>query len=90
MLVRLLRSFLVAYRPLLAAVVALQLVGTIAALYLPSLNADIIDNGVARGDTHYIVRLGMVMLAVHLSSMRATRHTVSATTQVRTNSATIA
>ena len=71
MLVRLLRSFLVAYRPLLAAVVALQLVGTIAALYLPSLNADIIDNGVARGDTHYIVRLGMVMLAVSLVQIAA-------------------
>ncbi|HEY4315544.1 MAG TPA: ABC transporter ATP-binding protein [Actinomycetes bacterium] len=66
MLVRLLRTYLVAYRPLLAAVVGLQLVGTLAALYLPSLNADIIDNGVAQGDTHYILRVGMVMLAVSL------------------------
>ncbi|HEX4697872.1 MAG TPA: ABC transporter ATP-binding protein [Actinomycetes bacterium] len=66
MLVRLLRTYLAAYRPLLAAVVGLQLVGTLAALYLPSLNADIIDNGVAQGDTRYILRVGMVMLAVSL------------------------
>ena len=52
---------------LIAAVIALQLVGTLAALYLPSLNADIIDNGVAQGDTGYIVRVGGVMLAVTLS-----------------------
>jgi ATP-binding cassette subfamily B protein len=66
LLVRLLRTYLAAYRPLLAAVVGLQLVGTLAALYLPSLNADIIDNGVAQGDTRYILRVGMVMLAVSL------------------------
>jgi ATP-binding cassette, subfamily B, multidrug efflux pump len=65
-LVRLLRTYLVPYQWLLAAVVVLQLVGTLAALYLPSLNADIIDNGVAQGDTHYILRVGMVMLAVSL------------------------
>jgi ATP-binding cassette subfamily B multidrug efflux pump len=70
-LVRLLRTYLAAYRPLLAAVVALQLVGTLAALYLPSLNADIIDNGVAQGDTHYILRVGMVMLAVSLVQIAA-------------------
>ncbi len=64
MLIRLLRSYLVPYQRLIAAVVALQLIGTLAALYLPSLNADIIDNGVAQGDTGYIVRVGGVMLAV--------------------------
>ena len=64
MLVRLLRSSLQPYRPLLVAVVVLQLVGTTASLYLPSLNADIIDNGVARADTGYILRTGAVMLAV--------------------------
>jgi ATP-binding cassette subfamily B protein len=63
-LVRLLRSSLQPYRPLLVAVVVLQLVGTTASLYLPSLNADIIDNGVARADTGYILRTGAVMLAV--------------------------
>jgi ATP-binding cassette, subfamily B, multidrug efflux pump len=66
LLVRLLRTYLVAYRPLLAAVVGLQLVSSLAALYLPSLNADIIDNGVAQGNTSYILRVGMVMLAVSL------------------------
>jgi ATP-binding cassette subfamily B protein len=49
---------------MLAAVVALQFVGTLAALFLPSLNADIIDKGVILGDTGYIVRHGGLMLAV--------------------------
>ena len=48
------------------AVVLLQFVGTLGALYLPSLNADIIDKGVVTGDTGYIVRTGAVMLAVAL------------------------
>ena len=51
MLARLLRTHLRPYRAPLAAVVVLQLVGTIASLYLPSLNADIIDQGIAAGDT---------------------------------------
>jgi ATP-binding cassette, subfamily B, multidrug efflux pump len=71
LLVRLLRTYLVAYRPLLAAVVGLQLVSTLAALYLPSLNADIIDNGVAQGNTSYILRVGVVMLAVSLVQITA-------------------
>jgi ATP-binding cassette subfamily B protein len=66
MLAGLLRTYLRPYRRWLAAVVVLQLIGTIASLYLPSLNADIIDNGVARGDTGYIVRTGMRMLGVSL------------------------
>jgi ATP-binding cassette subfamily B protein len=44
--------------------VALQLVATLGMLYLPTLNADIIDHGVITGDTHYILRLGAVMLGV--------------------------
>ncbi|MBM7439275.1 ATP-binding cassette subfamily B protein [Streptomyces sp. HB132] len=44
--------------------VLLQLLQTCASLYLPSLNADIIDNGVVRGDTAYILRYGAVMIAV--------------------------
>src|SRR3984893_7620044 len=64
MLIRLLRTFLQPYTTLLIAVVALQLVGTLASLYLPSLNADIIDKGVARGDTGCIVSTGGWMLAV--------------------------
>jgi ATP-binding cassette, subfamily B, multidrug efflux pump len=66
LLIRLLRQFLAPYRQALTIVVALQFVGTMAALYLPSLNADIIDNGVARGDTGYITHTGAVMLAVSL------------------------
>jgi ATP-binding cassette subfamily B protein len=65
-LIRLLRSQLGRYRAWLLAVVALQLVGTIASLYLPSLNADIIDKGVAVGDTGYILHTGIWMLAVSL------------------------
>jgi ATP-binding cassette, subfamily B, multidrug efflux pump len=66
MLVALLRRYLAPYRPWLLAVVAFQLVGTVASLYLPTLNADIIDNGVARGDTGYILHTGAWMLAVSL------------------------
>ena len=64
MLVRVLRNYLKPYRRWLSYVIALQLISTLAALYLPSLNANIIDNGVARGDTGYIVRVGGWMLAV--------------------------
>ncbi|MCW2495427.1 ABC transporter ATP-binding protein [Jatrophihabitans sp.] len=64
MLMRLLRTFLRPYRTWLAAVVVLQLISTVAALYLPTLNGDIIDRGVTRGDTGYILRLGGIMLAV--------------------------
>ena len=64
MLLRLVRTHLQPYRRWLAIVVGLQFVGTVAALYLPSLNADIIDKGVAAGDTSYIVRTGGMMLAV--------------------------
>ncbi|MBQ0902888.1 ABC transporter ATP-binding protein [Micromonospora sp. U21] len=66
MLIRLLRNQLRAYQRPLTAVVLLQFVGTMASLYLPSLNADIIDRGVARGDTDYIVRIGGWMLLVSL------------------------
>ncbi|GGK24898.1 multidrug ABC transporter ATP-binding protein [Pilimelia terevasa] len=64
MLIRLLRTYLRPYRGLLGAVVALQLAATIANLYLPSLNADIIDRGIARADTGYIARTGGWMLLV--------------------------
>ena len=64
MLIGLLRTHLQPYRRLLAAVVVLQTAQTIAALWLPTLNADIIDKGVATGDTGYIWRHGGVMLAV--------------------------
>jgi ATP-binding cassette subfamily B protein len=76
MLVRILRERL---RPLavpLTWVVVLQLVSSLANLYLPSLNADIIDEGVARGDTGYVVRTGGWMLAVSLLQIGAALGTV--------------
>jgi len=63
-LLRLIGRFLKPHWPLLAGVVAFQFAQSIASLYLPSLNADIIDNGIAKGDTAYIVRIGMVMLGI--------------------------
>jgi ATP-binding cassette subfamily B multidrug efflux pump len=66
MLVRLLRDHLRPYTRPLLVVVVLQLVGTMASLYLPSLNADIIDQGIAKGDTGYIMATGGWMLFVTL------------------------
>ena len=66
MLIRLLRTYLRPYTGPLTTVIVFQLIGTIASLYLPSLNADIIDNGVAKGDTGYIFRTGGMMLVVTL------------------------
>jgi ATP-binding cassette subfamily B protein len=72
MLLRILREYLRPYKRWMMVVVILQLVGTIAALYLPSLNADIIDNGVVTGDTDYIVRVGVLMLVVSLVQVACT------------------
>jgi ATP-binding cassette subfamily B protein len=71
-LIRILRDFLRPYRGLLVVLVLLQLVGTIASLYLPSLNGKIIDDGVAKGDTDYILRTGGWMLAVSFAQIVAT------------------
>ncbi len=64
MLVRLLRRFLVRYKGSLIAVVVLQLAATTGMLLLPSLNADLIDQGVAVGDIDYILRTGLLMLGI--------------------------
>src|SRR5450830_64326 len=66
MLIRLLREHLRPYTRPIAVVVLLQFVQAMANFYLPSLNADIIDNGVAKGDTGVIMHLGGTMLAVTL------------------------
>ncbi|BCN51987.1 ABC transporter ATP-binding protein/permease [Prescottella equi] len=66
MLIRLLGTYLGPYKRDLAGVILLQLVATGAALYLPSVNADLIDNGVAAGDTGYIMTAGGKMLLVTL------------------------
>jgi ATP-binding cassette subfamily B protein len=72
MLVELLRHHLAPYRRSMWTVVVLQFIGTIASLTLPSLNADIIDNGVVLGDTGYILRTGAVMLVVSLVQIGCT------------------
>jgi ATP-binding cassette subfamily B protein len=72
MLLRLLRTYLRPYKSVLAAVVLLQLAGSSAMLFLPSINADIIDYGIARGDTAYILRMGAVMLAASLAQVACT------------------
>src|SRR5690606_34178508 len=63
---QLLRFHLKPYAGAVALSVVLQVVQVVATLLLPSLNADIIDRGVARGDTGEILRVGGVMLAVSL------------------------
>jgi ATP-binding cassette, subfamily B, multidrug efflux pump len=66
MLLRLLRTYLQPYLREVAIVGVLALVQAIANLYLPNLNADIINNGVSKGDIPYIWRTGAVMLGVTL------------------------
>ncbi|HEX9097341.1 MAG TPA: ABC transporter transmembrane domain-containing protein, partial [Candidatus Dormibacteraeota bacterium] len=63
-LIRLLRSYLRPYMVQVIVVVVLLLIQSIANLYLPNLTADIINNGVAKGDIGYIWRIGGVMLAL--------------------------
>lgn len=64
MLRALLRQYVRPYRGLLSVVAVLQLISTLASLYLPTVNAAIIDDGVAKGDLRMIVELGGVMLGV--------------------------
>src|SRR5690242_1387858 len=59
----LLRTYLRPYRGQITVVLGLLLIGAIGQLYLPTLNGDIINNGVAKGDTDYIIRIGGWMLA---------------------------
>lgn len=67
MLIRLLREYLRPYRRVVALIVVLQLVQAMGNLALPTLNADIIDNGVAVGNVAVILELGVVMLGVTLA-----------------------
>jgi ATP-binding cassette, subfamily B, multidrug efflux pump len=64
MLIRLLRTYLRPYIREVVFVVVLVSIQSVANLYLPNLNADIINNGVAKGDVPYIWRTGAVMLGV--------------------------
>jgi len=67
----LLLHYLKPYRWLLAGVLVFQFVSALASLYLPSLNAEIIDEGIARGDTDFIWSTGMFMLAISLGQIIA-------------------
>ncbi|NLA65320.1 MAG: ABC transporter ATP-binding protein, partial [Leucobacter sp.] len=60
-----------AYWPWVVAVLVLQLLATIAALWLPSLNAQIIDDGIAAGDVAFIWRTGGLMLAISFAQLAA-------------------
>jgi ATP-binding cassette, subfamily B, multidrug efflux pump len=69
LLIRLLRTYLRPYRTPLALVMVLQLAQTTATLYLPTLNANIIDKGVILDNTHYILTIGGVMLAITVAQI---------------------
>jgi ATP-binding cassette subfamily B protein len=64
MLRKLIMRYIRPYIPWLVGVLLLQLVAAVCSLYMPTLNADIIDKGVAVGDTHYIWQRGGIMLLV--------------------------
>ncbi|MEO7006648.1 MAG: ABC transporter ATP-binding protein [Terrimesophilobacter sp.] len=66
MLLRILRRYLKPHWKLLVAVGLFQAAQSIASLYLPNLIADIIDNGIAKGDVGHILVVGGVMLAITL------------------------
>jgi ATP-binding cassette subfamily B multidrug efflux pump len=63
---QLLLAYLRPYRKRIALIAALVLTQSIGNLYLPTLNADIINFGIAKGDTGYILRTGAIMLGVAL------------------------
>jgi len=65
-LIRLLRTHLRKYRGLLYLLLVLQAIQALLNLYLPNLNAQIIDKGVLTGNTHYIWKMGGFMLLVTL------------------------
>jgi ATP-binding cassette, subfamily B, multidrug efflux pump len=65
-LIKLMRDYLRAYRPWLLLVLVFQTIQAVATLSLPTLNANIIDNGALKGDTSYIWKVGAIMLAVTL------------------------
>ncbi|MGM9384802.1 ABC transporter ATP-binding protein [Streptomyces antibioticus] len=69
MLIRLLRTYLRPYQKPIALLVLLQFLQTCASLYLPTLNAHIIDEGVVEGDTGYILSFGGLMIAISLAQV---------------------
>jgi ATP-binding cassette subfamily B multidrug efflux pump len=71
LLIKLLKVHLRPYRKEITLVVLFQFLQTIATLYLPALNADIIDNGVIKGDTGYVMRVGAGMLGITVLQIAA-------------------
>ncbi|MGW7546004.1 ABC transporter ATP-binding protein [Streptomyces sp. NPDC054770] len=69
MLIRLLRTYLRPYKKPISILVLLQFLQTCATLYLPTLNAHIIDNGVVKGDTDYILSFGALMIGISLAQV---------------------
>ncbi|MFG2457830.1 ABC transporter ATP-binding protein [Streptomyces sp. NPDC048523] len=69
MLIRLLRTYLRPYKKPITVLVLLQFLQTCATLYLPTLNADIIDHGVVTGDTGYILSFGALMIGISLAQV---------------------
>ncbi|MER6165365.1 ABC transporter ATP-binding protein [Streptomyces violaceorubidus] len=69
MLIRLLRTYLRPYKKPLTLLVALQFLQTCASLYLPTLNAGIIDEGVVKGDSGYILSYGALMIGISLAQV---------------------
>jgi ATP-binding cassette subfamily B protein len=76
MLWRLLTTRLAPHRTTILVILGLQLASTIATLYLPNLNGDIIDQGVAKGDTGFILRTGALMLAISVVQIVASVYAV--------------
>nr|WP_205864783.1 ABC transporter ATP-binding protein [Planctomonas sp. JC2975] len=70
-MLKLLVRYLKPYKWLLLGVLVFQFASALASLYLPSLNADIIDNGLSKGDTAYIWRTGTLMLVISLGQIVA-------------------
>ncbi|CAL9289836.1 ABC transporter ATP-binding protein [Streptomyces sp. SudanB25_2051] len=82
MLLRLLLTRVRPYRRLLVLVVVLQLVQSLAGLLLPTLNADLVNGGVLRGDTGHVLTTGAAMAAVTLLQMTAAGAAVFAAARV--------
>jgi ATP-binding cassette subfamily B protein len=76
MLWKLIKTGTAPHRSAIWTIVVLQLASTIASLYLPNLNGDLIDLGVTRGDTGYIMRTGGLMLAISLVQIAASVYAV--------------
>ena len=59
--------FLKPYRPQIALIIGLVFLQTMTDLYLPTLMANIVNHGIARGDTGYIVGIGVFMLLIAIA-----------------------